>query len=117
MEILSIDCRHIIDTDSTQETQELPIELYTARQKVYTLSSYKLHCPKSWSPADEEELELWYQIADKERIKWFREAGIVDPVEEYNERQRRHREKNEKLKEYIKELDTYIKDKHDTKRK
>lgn len=105
MEILSIDCRHIIDTDSGRE---LPIELYTARQKVYTLSNYKLHCPKSWSFADEEELELWYKIAYKERIKWFREVGIVDPVEEYNERQRLHRERNEKLKEYIKELDAYI---------
>lgn len=113
MEIFSIDCRHIIDTDSKQE---LPIEFYTARQKVYALSSYKYHCPKSWSPADEEELELWYQIADRERIKWFKEAGIVDPIEEYKERQRLHREKNEKLKEYIKELDAYIEGYNDTKR-
>ena len=113
MEILSMDCRHIIDTDSIRE---LPIELYTARQKVYTLSSYKLHCSKSWSPADEEELELWCQIVDKERIKWFREVGIVDPIEKYNDRQKLHREKNEKLKEYIKELDAYIGKGYDTER-
>lgn len=113
MEIFSIDCRHIIDTDSKRE---LPIELYTARQKVCTLSDYKCHYPKTWSPADEEELELWYQIADKERIKWFKEAGIVTPFEEYNERQRLHRERNEKLKEYIKELDAYIGKGYDTER-